>query len=373
VTCDLLIRNGRVLDPEQGLDEVADVAMNGDRIAAVAPGLGAARAARTLDASNCLVLPGLIDMHTHAYWGGDPISLEADSYLAVTATTTWVDAGSAGAANFAGFRRFLIEPSRTRIIPFLNVSTPGLAAVEVVHNDIRHLDADAAFRKIEENRGLIRGIKVLSCATRVGPNGLIPLQVALEVGRATNLPVMCHIGAPPPGLAEMLPLMRAGDIITHTYKGRKGCLVVAGGRVRDEAWQARERGVLFDVGHGAGSFSWEVARQALDQGFPPDCISTDLHAGSVAGGTFHMPAVMSRFLHLGMELAQVVRLSTSIPARLLGLTGEIGTLACGACADVAVLKLEQGEFAARDCEGVTEVMGQRLTPLLTIRAGQVVS
>ena len=370
---DLLIQGGRVLDPEREMDGIADVAVAGGMVVEVAVCLGASEAAQVYDAGGCLVLPGLIDMHTHVNWGSDPISLVADDYLAGSGTTTWVDAGSAGAANFAGFRRFLIEPSRTRIQPFLNVSTPGLAAVECVHNDVKHLDADAAFDTVEKNRDLIKGIKVLSCAMRVGPNGLIPLRVALEVGEATNLPVMCHIGAPPPGLGEMLPLLRPGDIITHTYKGRKGCLVVAGGRVRREAWEARERGVRFDVGHGAGSFSWEVARQALDQGFPPDTLSTDLHAASVAGGNFHMPALMSRFLHLGLDLSEVVRLSTANPARLLGLEGEIGTLAPGTCADIAVLRLEQGEFPARDCEGVTEVMRQRLVPVLTVRAGQVVA
>ncbi len=240
----------------------------------------------------------------------------------------------------------------------------------MVHGVIEHLDVDSVWRTVEANRDLIRGIKVLSCAMRVGPSGLIPLRTALEAGKATGLPVMCHIGAPPPGLGDILPLMREGDIITHCYKGRKGCLLVAGDRVRDEAWEARRRGVLFDVAHGAGSFSWGVARAALEQGFPPDIISTDLHAASVARGAISLPSVMSKFLHLGLELPEVVRLATSAPARALGMADSIGHLRLGADADVSVLRLEEGRFPLADTEGVTEVVSQRLTPVHTVRRGK---
>ncbi len=369
---DLLLKGGRVLDPSQGMDQVADLALSDGRVSLIAPAIPQAAAARWLDVSGCLVVPGLVDLHTHVYWGASPISIEADRYMAATGTTTWVDAGSAGAANFPGFRRYVIEPSRARVIPFLNVSEPGLTSLEVVHGVIEHLDADTAYAAVEANRDLIRGIKVLSCGMRVGPSGLTPLRVALEVGEATGLPVMCHIGAPPPGLGDILPLMRPGDIITHAYKGRKGCLVVAGERVRREAWEARERGVLFDVGHGAGSFSWRVAREALEQGFPPDSISTDLHSGSIASGAFSLPSVMSKFLHLGLDLAEVVRLATSAPAKMLGLEVEIGTLRPGACADVSVLSLEEGPFLMADTEGEMERVPRRLVPRFTLRAGELV-
>ncbi|NPV09032.1 MAG: amidohydrolase/deacetylase family metallohydrolase [Anaerolineae bacterium] len=369
MTYDLLITGGRVIDPAQGLDGPADVALLQGRVAAVEADLSGFEAVSRLDATGCLVVPGLIDLHTHVAFRLDAISIEADRHAPSSGVTTWVDAGSAGAANFAGFRHYVIEPSCVRILPFLNVSEPGLTCLEVVHGVIEHLDADSAFRAVEENRDLMKGIKVLSCAMRVGPTGLTPLRVALEVGRATDLPVMCHIGAPPPGLGDMLPLMRPGDIVTHIYKGRKGCLMVGNDRVRPEAWEARRRGVLFDVGHGAGSFSWEVARAALDQGFPPDFISSDLHRSSVGSGAFSLPSVMSKFLHLGLPLQEVVQLVTDAPARVLGLQGEVGCLRPGACGDVTVLRLEEGRFPLADCEGVQEELHQRLVAVRTVAAG----
>jgi dihydroorotase len=367
---DLLIKRGRVIDPSQGIDATSDVAIVGGKVAAVATDIPAAEARETFDAEGCLVTAGLIDMHTHVAWGFDPLSIEADVYAPKLATSTWVDAGSAGAANFAGFRRFILEPSRARIVPFLNVSRPGLTAVETVHGSVEHLDADAACEVVESNRDLIKGIKVLCSGMRVGNNDLTPLRVAREVADAVALPIMCHIGEVPPGLGSILPFLRQGDIVTHTYKGRRACLTIAGNRVRPEAWDARARGVIFDVGHGVGSFAWAVAREAMAQGFLPDSISTDLHAASVVKHAFSMPAVMSKFVHLGMSLGDVVRLATERPAEILGLGDEIGTLRPGACGDVSVMRLEEGEFPLSDCEGVVEVMGTRLAPVATVRAGQ---
>jgi len=369
---DLLIKGGRVIDPSQEMDQVADVALAEGRVAKVATEIASSQAVRIFDASNCLVVPGLIDMHTHVYWGASRLSIEADEYMGRTGTTTWVDAGSAGAANFAGFRRFVIERSQARIIPLLNVSSPGLTAYGGAHENVNHLSADLAVETVEKNRDLMAGIKVLESGLQVGYNDLTPLRAALEVAEATALPLICHIGEPPPGCGAILPLMRPGDMITHAYKGRKGCLVVAGNKVRREAWEAREKGVLFDVGHGSGSFSWEVAKACLDQGFLPDTISTDLHAQSVAGPAFGMPSVMSKFDHLGMELQEIVRLSTWAPAQFLRRAGEIGTLREGAWGDVAVLRIEEGEFPLKDCEGVTEVLSRRFVCVLTVRAGEVV-
>jgi dihydroorotase len=184
---------------------------------------------------------------------------------------------------------------------------------------------------------------------------------------------MCHIGLPPPGLRTILPVMRPGDIITHAYKGRKGCLTIAGNRIRPEAREAKERGVLFDVGHGFGSFSWEVARAALDQDFPPDSISTDLHAASLTGPAQSMPFVMSKFLRLGMDVPEVVRLATRRPAEMLNMEAEIGSLETSACGDASILRIEEGEFPALDCEGVEEVMARRFTAVAAIREGELVT
>ena len=369
--CQLLIRNGRIIDPSQRLDGILDLAIREGRIAGIGPGLSNIDAEKTFDATGCIVTPGLIDLHTHVYWGANLLSIDADRYAAACCTTTWVDAGTSGGANFAGFRRYIIERSRARIVPFLNVSAPGLTVHGGAHESVRHMDADLACRVVEENRDLIRGIKVLCSGLQVGNNDLTPLRIAREVGEAMGLPVMCHIGIPPPGLWAILPLLRKNDIITHTYKGRTGCLVIAGDTVRPEAWEARQRGIVFDVGHGSGSFSWTVARAAFEQGFTPDSISTDLHTGSVRGPAFSMPSVMGKFLHLGMELPEVVRLSSTRPAEILGMLGEIGTLRENAWADVSVMREEAGEFPREDCEHVTETLSRILVPVLTVRSGQI--
>ena len=369
---DLEIRNGTIIDPSQGLSRTGTLAVEDGRIAGILESDSETEPKTTIDAGGCLVVPGLIDMHTHIYWGANLLSIMADDHMAGTGTTTWVDAGTSGGANFAGFRRFIIEPSMARIVSFLNISYPGLVSAEAVcHKDVEFMDVDLVVETVEANRDVIRGIKVLASRFKVGSSDLTPVRLAREAGDATGLPVMCHIGLPPPGLRAILPIMRPDDIITHTYKGRKGCLLIAGNRVRPEAREARERGVLFDVGHGAGSFSWAAVRAALDQDFPPDSISTDLYAASVEGPAFSMPAVMSKFLHLGMDLAEIIGLATSKPAEMLGMSGEIGTLRTGACADICVLKLEEGEFPAPDCEGVTENMERRLVVKATVRGGVV--
>lgn len=367
----LLIKGGRVIDPSQNLDATLDVAFTDRRIAMVTPSISSSEADETFDARGCIVTPGLIDMHTHVYWGANLLGIDADKFAPMTGTTTWVDAGTSGAATFVGFRKFIIDQATSRIVPFLNVSAPGLIMYTGAHENLKHLDTDLACKIIEENRDLIRGVKVLSSGLQVGMNDLTPLRIAREVAEATSLPLMCHIGCPPPGLFAILPLLRSGDIVTHAFKGRKGCLLIAGNRVRPEAREACQRGIVFDVGHGMGSFSWEVARAALEQDFLPDTISTDLHTGSVFGPAFSMPAVMSKFLHLGIELSEVVRLSSTRPAEILGLGDEVGTLREGACGDVAVLRLEEGEFPSRDCEGITESLRVRLTAELTVRGGAV--
>lgn len=373
---DLLIEGGTIIDPSQGLNGEGSVAISDGRIVECFS-LESRRPAtdqptERLDATGCIVVPGLIDLHTHVYWGANLVSIEADDHMASMGTTTWVDVGTSGGANFAGFRRHVIEPARARILAFLNISAPGLTKLDgPCHEEIRDMDVDLVCETAAANSDLIKGVKVLASGPKVGKSGLLPVQLAREAGEAAGLPVMCHIGLPPPGLLAVLPVMRSGDIITHTYKGRAGCLVVAGDKVRPEAWEARERGVLFDVGHGYGSFSWRVARAALEQGFPPDSISTDLHVRSLDSCAYSMPSVMSKFMHLGMSLEDVIRLSTDGPAGLLGMEGEIGTLKPGACADVAVLEIEDGAFPIEDCEGLVETMDRRLTVAATVRAGAV--
>ena len=370
---DLVLQGGRIIDPAQGIDRTADIGIRGPRVAAIENRIPAQSALRVIDASDCLVVPGLIDLHTHCWWGGNLLSLDPDAHLSATATTTWIDAGTAGGAAFAGFRRYVIETARTRIRAYINVSLPGLlTAGGPCHDRAQYMDLDVLCRVIDENRDVILGVKVLASGPKVGDLGILPVRMAVEAGEAAGLPVMCHIGAAPPGLEAVLDLLRPGDIVTHCYKGNRACLLTAGDRVRESAKRARGQGVFYDVGHGVGSFAWGTARAALEQGFPPDAISTDLHNESLPGPAKSMCWVMSKLLHLGMDLTDVIRLSTAGPAQIIGLDKEIGTLRAGACADVAVLRLEEGEFPALDCVGVEETMARRLTVAAAIRAGEPV-
>ena len=376
---DLVIAGGRIIDPAGEYNGVGDIGIRDGRIAAVASKIEAAGAKKRLDAADCIVTPGLIDMHTHVFTGASVLSIDADDYIAKTGTTTWLDAGTAGAANFPAFRRFVVDASNARIVPFLNVSAPGLPMGTRAHFSVADLDADLAAAVIDSHRDVIKGVKVLCSGPQAGPSGLIPLRVARELADTVGLPVMCHIGSPPPGLLAVLPLLRAGDIVTHAFKGKVGCLATmkreADGRfgaeriIRPEAWEAKERGVLFDIAHGCASFSWRVAEIALAEGFFPDFISTDLHARSVDGPAYGMPSVMSKFLHLGMAIEEVVRLSTNRPAETLGLSDEIGTLRPGKCADIAVLKITDGEFHMADCEDAEEIVHRKIEATHTIRAG----
>lgn len=372
---DLVIVNGRLIDPAAGVDSPADIAIRSGRVAALQldPGAQAPSfAARTtVDATGRIVVPGLIDMHTHVFWGGGLLGLDADFHAPTRGTTTWVDAGSSGAATFPAFERFLIERSTVRIVPFLNISAPGLPMGTRAHANVADMDPDLAAEAVEDSRGLVCGIKVLCSGPQVGSSGLTPLRVAREVADAVGLPVMCHIGAAPPGFGAVAPLLRSGDIVTHAFKGKVGCLVGAGNKIRDEAWAAKDRGVLFDVAHGQSSFSWPAAEAAFSEGFHPDTISTDLHTGCVDGPAYGMPAVMSKFLHLGMDIVEVIRLSTARPAEILGLAGEIGTLAVGSCADAAILEVEEGSYDLPDCECVVRTAGRRLVVHSTIRGGEV--
>jgi len=368
---DLVIAGGRIIDPSQDLDRRADLGIRAGRIACVSQSIDRSEAREFHDASGAIVVPGLIDMHTHVFWGASILSLEADEYAAATGTTTWLDAGTSGAANFPAFHRYVVEQSVARIIPFLNVSGPGIPMGTGAHSRMSDLDADLALEVIGRYPGAVHGIKVLCSGPQMGGSGLSPLRVARELADAAGLPLMCHIGAPPPGFGAVEPFLRAGDVVTHAFKGKAGCLAVAGNTIREEAWTAKRRGVHFDVGHGKSSFSYDVARAALEQGFMPDSISTDLHAGCVDGPAYSMPSVMSKFLHLGVELPEVVRLSTSRPAEMLGMQDEIGTFRVGACADVAVIAIEDGEFPLPDCEGKIETLERRLVCRLAIRGGRV--
>jgi dihydroorotase len=373
---DLVIAGGTVIDPAAGLHGPADVAIAGGRIAAVAPGIAqggpGARARRTIDAGGLLVTPGLIDLHAHVYAGCTPLSVDADPLAARSGTTTMVDCGSVGAATFAGFRRFIVERSRCRVLAFVNISVIGLVAMPECGYG-RFVDSNAALRCIEENRDLVVGVKVRGSRNALGEeNTAQPVWMAAAAASAAGVPVIMHIGDPPPVLEQGLEILRPGDLVTHAFKGQPVTRIVDRElRVKPAVRAARERGVVFDIGHGSGSFSWEVSHALAAQGFWPDTISTDVHTSSIKEPiAVDMPNVMSKLLHLGMDLEAVVRASTHEPARRIGWDDRIGSLQPGMAADVAVLALEEGDFPLTDSYRQTERAGRRLVARHTICGGE---
>jgi dihydroorotase len=385
---DLLLRGGEVLDPEQGTRRAADVAVEAGRIAVVAPSLPVNGVRRVVDVAGKLVTPGLIDLHAHGYWGVTYDGLRVDAVAGRSGVTTWVDAGSAGAATFPGFRRYVIEASQTRILPFLNLCAVGIIYRGVMEfEDLRFADVGFAVETVEAHRDLIVGIKLRLGRGIVGNNDDHPIWLAREVADQVQLPMMVHIGDPPPTLPRLLEAMGPGDVVTHCFRGGAeglGGIVLRSG-IRPEVRAARERGVLFDVGHGAGGFSFATAQAALDAGFEPDTISSDLHQQSIVAAARDLPHVLSKFLALGMSLEQVIAKATVAPARVLrreaAATGStaliadlqhLGTLRTGAPADLAVFSLEHGDFAFEDVRGERLSGTTRLVPEMTIRAGRAV-
>jgi dihydroorotase len=355
---DLVIRGGRMIDPAQGCDARRDVAFKDGKVAAVESAIDPGEAREVVAAEGRLVVPGLIDLHTHVYWGGTSLSVRPEPVAKRSGATTLVDAGSAGPGNFHGFRAHIIERCPVRILPYLNISFAGIFAfsksVMVGEcSDVRLLDARECLEVAQQNRDLIVGIKV-----RVGRNtsegyGVFPLELAVEVAQELGLPVMAHIDFPPPSRKDMLARLRPGDVLTHCYRPFPNAPVVRG-EVRPEMWEARERGIIFDIGHGMGGFGFASTRPMLEAGFLPDVISSDVHVLSEHGPAFDLLHSMSKLMALGMPLTEVIRAATARPAEALR-RKDLGTLAPGAIGDATVLDLAEGAF------DYVDVMGERIT------------
>ena len=313
-----------------------------------------------------------MDLHVHVYRGVADLSVEADPTCLGRGATTVVDAGSSGANTFPGFRRWVVEASRGRILAYLNISLAGQIDPFMGElHDLRFADPERAAAVALANPDIIVGFKVRLSEMLAGPNGLAGLDLAIEAGRATGLPVMVHIGGTSFDIEEVFARLRPGDVITHAYTGwRPGAVVTDAGRVVPGAREARARGVLFDVGHGAGSFTWNVAEAALNDGFRPDTISSDLHRFNVAGPVHDLVTTLSKLLLLGLSVDEVIAMATVGPAAALGPAGRrLGTLAVGGEADVTVLALEEGRTSLVDLEGVARAADRRLVPTAVLRAG----
>jgi dihydroorotase len=350
---DLVLRGGRVIDPSQELDRVTDVAFADGKV--VATGDHLAERARTVhDASGRIVTPGLIDLHTHVYWGGTSLGVDP-LVLARGGCTTLVDTGSAGPGNYPGFLEHVIRPSPVRIIAYLNVSFAGIYGFSKrvmvgESGDLRLMAPIDAVEVAEANRDTLAGIKVRVGFHASGNSGIVPLDIARQVADRVNMPMMVHIDHPPPTLPEVLERMRPGDVLTHCFRPFPNTPATADGKVHPAVLEARQRGVIFDVGHGMGSFSFATARVMLENGFMPDCISSDVHALCIDGPAFDLLTTLSKFLCLGTPLADVIRAATLNPAKALK-RPDLGTFRPGSAGDASILDLQDGAFDYVDSTG----------------------
>src|SRR6267142_1845028 len=370
---ELVIANGDVLDPSQKLRGKRDIGIRYGQIAAVAPSIPADRAVQRIDVTGKLVTPGLIDLHTHLcpHLG---LGLPADELVPITCTTTAVSAGDAGWHTWGVFRHLALPSSRTRLFAFVHISSIGLAGGLAPGEmlNIAYANVDGCAKVVAENPGVVLGVKVRITDSVVGQNGLEPLRRAIRAAEMAgkSARVMCHIGAAPGNLSDLLDLLRPGDILTHAYSGA-GNNTVQNGQLLAAARAAKQRGVIIDVGHGGGSFDFTVCEPAMQQGMPPDTISSDIHSASInTPGYPTLPWVMSKFLALGLSLEDVVARATVEPAKVIGRVPGLGTLQVGAPADVAVFDYVDGpavEFV--DTRGNKRSGAKRLVPVLTIKGG----
>ena len=366
---DTVILGGQLIDPGAGRVGRFDVAIKDGMVAAVAPSLQGVQAERVIDARGQIVTPGLIDLHTHVYWGVTYWGIEADPVAARTGVTTWLDVGSAGAYTFPGFRRYIVETSRVRIYALLNLSAIGLVAPTWEFANLDYCDLDLAAQMIEQHRDLILGIKARIDRNTTRGVGTRPLELARHLADQLNLPLMVHIGQGPPEIDEVAALLRPGDILTHCFTGGSMRILRPDGTLHPQVRELHERGLVLDIGHGAGSFSFAVAEALLRQGVLPDVISSDIHQLAIQGPMFDLPTTLSKFLALGMSLPEVIERATVAPARIIG-RPELGTLAVGTPADLALFELVDGDFTFYDVEMQARKGDKLLVNTLTLKDGQ---
>ena len=373
---DLLLTGGDVLDPGAGLRGVMDIGIAGGKIIAVAPSLPVNEARQTISAKGRLVTPGLVDMHAHVFVNAHDMGGRTDSICQASGVTTLCDAGSAGSATFAGLRHLLDHEVRTRVRALVNLSAIGITGTsrggELSH--LPYADPEGCARTIIENPDLAFGVKL-----RFGP-GLVweysaePVKLARKAAdMAGGVPMMMHITNSPIPLPDLLEHMKPGDIVTHCYHGRAhGIMGNEKQFVLKEVVEAQRHGIIFDCAHGGNHFNFRMTERALDQGFMTDTISTDLTVTTATRGpVWDLPTTMTKLLHFGMPLDEVVRRATAVPAKIMGYEGTVGTLKPGANADISVFELRDDRFELRDSDGDTITARRRLLAQLTLKDGRV--
>ncbi len=366
---DVLLKGGHVIDPANEIDSVRDVAIQGNVIRKVADSIPESDAKKVVSVEGLYITPGLIDLHGHVTgYGG---SIYPDDTALLTGTTTLVDAGGAGWRTFEEFRKKIIETSKTRVLALIHIAGGGM--VHEAEGDLADMNPEKTAAMIKKHRDVIVGIK----HAHYPHAGWDAIQRAIKAGRMADVPVMfddkIFTNSGRHSREKLLDYMRPGDMHTHCYNDRQVEIVSRfSGKVHDYAREARRRGVLFDLGHGGGSFLWPVATRAMADGFPPDTISTDLHQSSILGPEPDMPNCISKMMTLGMSLQDAIMRSTQNPAKAIGKFPEIGTLGEGRGADIAVLRLEEGVFAYKDAWGKRKLGDKKLKAVMTLRDGEIV-
>jgi len=376
---DILIKGGHIIDPANKIDQVMDLAIKGNKIAAIEKKISANQAKKVVDASGLIVSPGLIDMHTHNFYGTVHNRYLANSFTAVppdgftfrSGVTTVVDAGSPGWRNFELYKSQIIDPSKTRVLCFLNIVGAGMSGGHREQH-IDDMNPKMTAMVAKQNKDHVVGVKL---AHFMGYDWT-PTELAVEAGKIGSIPVMIDFGGSNPELPLdklFLEKLRPGDIFTHAYAHVNGRtpIVAENGKVRDYVFKAQKRGIVFDVGHGGGSFLFEQAVPAIQQGLKPDVISTDLHTGSMNGGMKNINNVMSKFLNMGLSIQEVIAATTSQPAKYIQ-RKELGHLSVGGLADITLLNMRKGDFGFIDTRGKRMKGNQKLECELTLREGKVV-
>lgn len=380
---DIVIKGGRLIDPSQGINEMRDIGISQDRIAAVSHSIDDSEAGRVIDAQGKIVSPGLIDLHTHVAHGVAELSLDPDDGGIRSGITTLCDCGSTGIANFPSFRENVISRATTDLFCFLHVVPDGLAVIPENWR-LQDIDPAAMLSVINENRDVIKGIKIRATGALVKSLGLEGIQIAKKTASQAGVPLMIHLGAEPAEpvseeemdrfTGDMLNLLDEGDILTHVYTWKKGGVIKPDGRVLPGFKDALERGVRLDVANARFHYSAEIARMALNQGIVAHTISTDLTAFSFRNLVFSLLVTMSKFLAIGFDLELLIKMATVNPAQILTGGKDRGSLRRGMPADVSILELKEGDFLFHDgIEGKTFTGGTLITPVLTLKEGKEIA
>ena len=371
---DLLLCGGTVVNPASGVHQELDVAVKDGQIAALGAKLPRAQARRVIEVPDCYITPGLIDFHVHSFWGVNPYGCELDALCMSTGVTTAIDAGSSGPINFKGFKKLVYEPSRTRMIAFIALAQHGVLNDPGELQDLRFADPNAAAAAVGESPDVGVGIKVRLHKKGVGQNGREALRLAIRAGEAAKSPVMVHVGNTGIAMSEIADTLRRGDVITHCYTPQKPSIIDEQGKLLPEVRKAKERGVIFDVGHAGGHFDFNLVRRAMGDGIVPDIISSDLH-GRLSQPGFgvvgDLPTTVTKFLSLGLTFDEIIARCTTNPARAIGWQGRIGGLEVGREADIAVLQIVNEPTKLRDSVGGEMVAQQRIAARWTIRRGEI--